>query len=213
MKIARFSFSLFGINTYVVWDPESRECAVIDPGMTDSREQGALTSFIDQENLKVTHVINTHLHIDHAAGDEFTRKRFGAPLLAHKGDEVLGLRLESQAQMFGLSGDFHDIDISSYIEDGDIISVGQGKLQVIHVPGHSPGSVALYDNDGGFIVAGDIIFNGSIGRTDLPGGNSRQLVEGIHKKIFTLPVSTIIYPGHGPATTVGEEIRSNPFFN
>lgn len=212
MKIAKFGFSLFGINTYVVWDTATGKCAIIDPGMINRREQDALKNFIEKNSLSVEHIINTHLHIDHAIGVSFVKKTYDAPVSAHKDDKPLGNNLAGQARMFGIEEDVTDMVADRYVEDGDIIKIGDSELKVIHVPGHSPGSIALYDSKDGFLIAGDIIFSGSIGRTDLPGGNTRQLLDGIRSKIFTLPDSTVIYPGHGPATTVGEEKRTNPFF-
>lgn len=209
MKVARFEFSLFGINTYVVYDPESRECAIIDPGMIEEREREALDNFIARENLRVTHLINTHMHIDHAIGDTYVGKKYGVPVEAHPADEVLGQRLDQQAQMFGMSEQAEGISISSYLSDGDRIVIGKGELEVLHVPGHSPGSVVLYDRDGGFIIAGDVLFQGSIGRTDLPGGSMTELLSGIRSKLLTLPDDTIVFPGHGPSTSIGKERGSN----
>ena len=115
--------------------------------------------------------------------------------------------------MFGLQKDFSNVKITKPIEDGDIIKIGEGELKVIHIPGHSPGSVALYDSKDGFLIAGDIIFQGSVGRTDLPGGSHEQLISGIKNKLLCLPDSTVVYPGHGPATTVGTEKKYNPFLS
>lgn len=209
MKIARFEFALFGINTYVVYDPETRDCAVIDPGITSQQEIDALDNFIAHEHLRVTHVINTHLHIDHAIGDNYVAKKYGVPILAHPADEVLGERLDMQAQQFGLPPEASAVSISEYLHDGDVIKIGNGELHVLHVPGHSPGSVVLYDKEDGFVIGGDVLFQGSIGRTDLPGGSMTQLLTGIRQKLLTLPDNTVVYPGHGPATTIGAERNSN----
>lgn len=211
MKIARFGFSLFGINTYVVYDPSSRKCAIIDPGMIDGEEEAALTAFIAREHLEVTHIIDTHLHIDHAIGAAFAKKEYGAPLFAHRADLQLGERLKQQAQMFGISEKVENVSIDSFLEDREKIKIGNGVLEVLHVPGHSPGSVALYDRDGGFVITGDALFAGSIGRTDLMGGNMPQLLGSIRNKLLTLPDSTEIFPGHGPSSTIGRERVSNPF--
>lgn len=212
MKIVIFQFSLFGINTYLIYDPESLECAIVDPGMSNPSEEKAITDYIEKNNLKLTHIINTHLHIDHAAGIPFLRKKYGAPLLAHIGDSGLGKRVDMQARMFGLDMDLDSIEISQYIEDGDKIKIGNGELEVIAVPGHSKGSIALYDKEDKFLISGDALFQGSIGRTDLPGGNYRELIDNITTRLFSLPDDTVVYPGHGPSTTIGIEKRSNPFF-
>lgn len=211
MKIAIFQFSLFGINTYVVYDPATLCCAIIDPGMLGLQEEKAMTDFIGKNQLKVTHIINTHLHLDHAVGNNFLKDTYKVPILAHKDDEPLGERMQQQAYMFGINENFKGVEISDYLTDGEIIKIGDGELKVISVPGHSPGSVALYDKKDGFLIAGDALFKGSIGRTDLPGGNHTKLLSSIKDKLFTLPKNTVVYPGHGPATTIGDEMRLNPY--
>lgn len=211
MKIAKFAFQLFGINTYVVYDPATKKCAIIDPGMSDSEEEEAMEGFIKRNGLTVTHVINTHMHVDHAIGDKYAADIFNAPVLAHPADEPLGERMKEQAMMFGLRERIDNVAVSSYLTDGETIRIGDGRLEVLHVPGHSPGSVALYDPDGGFVIAGDALFAGSIGRTDLPGGNHGQLISSIKSKLLSLPGDTVVYPGHGPATTIAREKATNPF--
>lgn len=211
MKIAQFQFSLFGINTYVVWDPETRQAAIIDPGMSLPEEVRALDDFISREGLTVTNIINTHLHIDHSIGNAIAAGKYGAPVLAHADDEPLGKHTQDQARMFGMGGDYQPVEISTYLKDGDVVKVGNGSLLVMHAPGHSPGHIVLYDKADGVLFAGDVLFKGSIGRTDLPGGNHRQLLDSISLKLLQLPDDTIVYPGHGPATTIGDERRLNPF--
>lgn len=211
MKVAKFEFSLFGINTYVVVDEATRKCAIIDPGMINREEEDAMKKFVISNNLTVTHIINTHLHIDHAIGNIKAAALFDAPISAHKEDEFLGERMKQQAQMFGISEKVADVSINSYLTDGDIIKIGEGELTVLHVPGHSPGGIALYDKKDGFVISGDSLFAGSIGRTDLPGGDMTTLLNSVKSKLMTLPDSTIVYPGHGPATTIGRERNSNPF--
>ena len=211
MKVAKFEFSLFGINTYVVVDEATRKCAIIDPGMINKEEEDAMKKFVISNNLTVTHIINTHLHIDHAIGNIKAAALFDAPISAHKEDEFLGERMKQQAQMFGISEKVADVSINSYLTDGDIIKIGEGELTVLHVPGHSPGGIALYDKKDGFVISGDSLFAGSIGRTDLPGGDMTTLLYSVKSKLMTLPDSTIVYPGHGPATTIGRERNSNPF--
>ncbi|MBD5305873.1 MAG: MBL fold metallo-hydrolase [Bacteroides sp.] len=211
MKVAKFEFSLFGINTYVVVDEATRKCAIIDPGMINREEEDAMKKFVISNNLTVTHIINTHLHIDHAIGNIKAAELFDAPISAHKDDEFLGERMKQQAQMFGISEKVAEVSINSYLTDGDIIKIGEGELTVLHVPGHSPGGIALYDKKDGFVISGDSLFAGSIGRTDLPGGDMTTLLNSVKSKLLTLPDSTIVYPGHGPATTIGRERSSNPF--
>lgn len=211
MKVSIFQFKLFGINTYVVYDPETRDCAVVDPGMMDSQEEKAMTDFLEKNSLKVTNIINTHLHIDHVAGNDFLKRFSDATVLAHKSDEPLGDRVRQQAFAFGLNSEFANVKIDEYLTDGQIIHIGNGELKVLEVPGHSLGSIALYDEKDHFVIVGDALFNGSIGRTDLPGGNYSQLINSIKSKLLTLPDDTIVYSGHGNPTTIGAEKRSNPF--
>lgn len=212
MQVAVFQFSLFGINTFVVFDPETKKAAIVDPGMSTPEEEKAIENFLAEKGLTLTQIINTHLHIDHVAGIPFLRKKYGVPVLAHEGDKFLGDSIAEQARMFGLREPVENIEISEYIKAGDKIKIGNGELDVISVPGHSKGSVALYDPKGGFLISGDALFKGSIGRTDLPGGDYKELIENIESELFSLPEETVVLPGHGPASTIGEEKRTNPFF-
>lgn len=211
MKIVKFGFSLFGINTYLVYDPDTKKCAVIDPGMIVKEEEDALANFISRNDLEVVAIIDTHLHVDHAVGIGYVKGKYNAPLMAHKDDEFLGERVREQAQAFGIREKVDNVVIDHYLTLGEEIKIGDGELKVIHVPGHSPGSVALYDKKDGFVITGDALFAGSIGRTDLPGGDTRTLLRSIKDGLLTLPDSTVVYPGHGPATTIGQEKASNPY--
>lgn len=211
MKIARFEFAMFGINTYAVYDPDARECAIIDPGMSSREEREDIAGFVRNNSLRVTDIINTHLHIDHAIGNAWAVKEFGVAPSASPADLPLGERMKDQARMFGIPEEVEDVSLGHELKDGDVITIGSGRLQVLAVPGHSPGGIALYDAADGFLISGDSLFAGSIGRTDLPGGNYRQLVESVRRKLLTLPQDTVVYPGHGPATTIGKELRDNPF--
>lgn len=211
MKISIFQLSLFGINTYIVSDTGTGDCAVIDPGMITPQEERAITGFIESNHLHLTHIINTHLHIDHAAGISYLQRKYGAPVYAHPADAVLGEHIDAQANMFGIGEKIDNVTETTPLKDGDIIHIGKGSLEVIHVPGHSPGSIALYDRKDGFLIAGDILFAGSVGRTDLPGGSHDQLIRGIKSRLLKLPADTVVYPGHGPATTIGHETLHNPF--
>lgn len=211
MKIVMFQLSLFGINSYIVVDPSTLHCAVIDPGMINDAERKAVVDYIGRNNLIPTHIINTHLHIDHVAGNIFLKKKFDIPVFASEADKPLGDRIREQAVMFGMKEQIDNVEIDCYLSDGDVIEIGTGRLLVMSVPGHSPGSVALYDKEDGFIIVGDVLFQGSVGRSDLPGGNHHTLINSIKSRILTLPDSTVVYPGHGPATTVGQERKFNPF--
>ena len=211
LKVARFGFQLFGINTYVVYDPEEKEAAIIDPGMSRPEEFKALENFIDREGLKVTHLINTHLHIDHAIADNWVKSKYDVPLEGHPADALLGERMKQQAQMFGLRAEEVAVEIDRPLKEGDTVKIGSGVLKVLHVPGHSPGSICLYNEEDDFVIVGDTLFEGSIGRTDLMGGNHRQLVDAIKNKLLTLPKETMVLSGHGNKTTIGREWESNPY--
>ena len=145
MNIARFEFSLFGINTYVVYDPTSKKAAIVDPGMINTEEEEALSRFLEKNSLVVTNIIDTHLHIDHAIGVAYAKKKYGVPLVGHREDAFLGERLRQQAEAFGIKEKVEDVAIDTFVEAGDKIKIGNGTLEVLHVPGHSPGSIALYD--------------------------------------------------------------------
>lgn len=212
MKVSRFVFSMFGINTYVMWDPESSEAAIVDPGMIDDEERNALDGFINRNGLKVTQLLNTHMHLDHIFGNAHVKENYGLQIKAHPDDNFLGLSLNDQASRFHLPLHLTDMGLDVELHDGDTLYLGKEPIKVITVPGHSPGSVALYCPESHFVITGDAVFKGSIGRTDLPGGNQSQLLESIRAKLFTLPDDTVILPGHGPETTVGFEKAHNPFF-
>lgn len=212
MKIARFEFNLFGVNTYIVWDETTLQAAVIDPGMQSDAEALQFDEFIKAHNLNLVHLINTHLHIDHTLGNDHIINTYNLATAAHQGDATLGLARAEQARMFHLPIPAPTpLSIALQLHDNDTVSIGSGSLKVIEVPGHSQGSIALYDAADGFVITGDALFNGSIGRTDLPGGDYATLIKAIQTKLLTLPDATVVYPGHGPATTIGEEKRQNPY--
>lgn len=211
MNIKQFEFNLFGVNTYVVWDDATLEAAVIDPGMASPEEEKALSDFISLKRLQVTSLINTHLHIDHTLGDNYVEERYGVGLAAHTLDDFLGKRRAEQAMMFHLPMAPVPLEVNVPLKQGDKLYFGKQYLEVIEVPGHSPGSIALYDPQGGFVITGDALFAGGIGRTDLPGGDYATLVNAISRNLLTLPDDTVVYPGHGPASTIGNEKTGNPY--
>lgn len=211
LKVFKFGFYLFGINTYVVCDPDTKEAAIIDPGMSRTEEFEAIENFIAREHLKVRHLINTHIHVDHAIGDQWVSDKYGVPVSAHPEDAPLGLVFAQQAQRFGMKGIDRKVVIDHKLHDGDKVKIGDDYLEVLHVPGHSPGSIALYSPSSGFVISGDTLFQGSIGRTDLMGGDHKTLINAIKTKLMTLPEDTLVLSGHGDATTIGDEARSNPY--
>lgn len=212
IKTQPFTFNPFGENTYLIWDTASKEAAIIDPGMSDPKEEIQLDRFILDNNLKVKATLLTHLHIDHTFGVDYVKEKYDAPLMAHLDDEFLGQQRLEQARMFHLPMELSPIVIDKYIDEGEVLTLGEEKIMALHAPGHSPGSLLYYLPSAGILFTGDVLFQGSIGRTDLPGGNYRQLIGSIHGKIIELPPSTKVYPGHGPTTTIGDELRLNPYF-
>lgn len=211
MKVKIFEFNPIAVNTYVLYD-KTGECVIVDPACFYPDEQRALFNFIVDKNLVIKHVLNTHLHFDHLFGVNFIEEQFHVQMEAHKGDEFLIETMGEQMAMFGFTAnDNIKPTIGKYLDEGDIIEFGNQKLSVLHIPGHSPGSIVFYNKEQNIVVSGDVLFNGSIGRTDLPQGNHNQLIEGIRTKLLTLPPDTIVYPGHGPITSIGKEAKSNPF--
>lgn len=211
LKVKQFVFNMFGVNTYLVIDPDTKEAAVIDPGMYGSDEQKEFDDYVKANDLKITEVINTHLHLDHCFGDNYVKDKYGVKVAANFGDSDLGADITSQMRRFGGREAVEGVTIDVPLEDGDVISIGKSRLEVITVPGHSPGGIALYSPDGHFVIAGDTLFRRSIGRTDLPGGSQRQLIDSIRKKLFTLPDDTMVLPGHDRFTTIGDEKTANQF--
>lgn len=212
MKLARFEFNFFGVNTYVAWCSDTHEAAIIDPGMMSAAEQQRLDEYIRSNDLKITHLLNTHLHIDHALGNGYASGRYSVGTEAHPSDAGLGLSIAEQAAMFHLPVAMPaPVTISTPLSDNDRITIGNEYFDVIHIPGHTQGSVAFYNPADGFLLSGDALFRESIGRTDLPGGNHTQLLESISTRLLTLPHHTTVYPGHGPETNVEHELKYNPW--
>ncbi|MDE6346284.1 MAG: MBL fold metallo-hydrolase [Muribaculaceae bacterium] len=212
MKIQSFEFNLFGVNTYIIFDTNTCEAAIVDPGMTTERECARIDSYIESNGLHVKYLINTHMHIDHLFGDEYIAKKYGTGISASTDDSILSERIAEQARMFHLRTDMPDsLNVDMPLHDGDRLMLGAEPIDVLAVPGHSPGSIALYCPESKFVVTGDALFKNSIGRTDLPGGSYEQLISSITKRLLTLPPDTTVYPGHGPSTTIESELRHNPF--
>ncbi len=211
MKVSRFIFNMFGINTYIMWDPATLEAAIIDPGMIDIDEEQALYDFISRNSLRPVHLINTHMHLDHIFGNLTVKEKYGLDIKAHPDDDFLGKSLSESVRRFNLRIPVSDHGVDIALKDGETLYLGKEPVKVISVPGHSPGSIALYCPESGFVITGDALFCGSIGRTDLPGGNHATLIRSVTDRLLTLPDSTTVLPGHGPETTVGEEKRSNPY--
>lgn len=204
-----FCFGAFQENTYVLWDDDSR-AVVVDPGCYEPEEQALLQAFIREENLRPQAVWLTHCHIDHVAGLDFVIRTWNLPYFLSRG-EVPQLRaVEWYAPNYGFYG-YQKPDRDGTLFDSPVLKLGGEEFQVLSVPGHSPDHVAFYHPSSGQIWAGDVLFRGSIGRTDLPGGDFAQLETSIRTHLYTLPAETKVFPGHGPETKIGFEKLHNPF--
>lgn len=210
INIQTFTFNFVSVNTFVVYD-ETREAVIIDCGCLEEAEEQALADFITDRQLTVRHLLNTHLHLDHAFGNAFASRIFGIKPEGNKLEEDNLPNLETQAARFGMQLPLPSVTLGTYLNEGDKITFGNTHLLCLLVPGHSPGSLAFYSPDGACVFSGDALFQGSIGRTDLWGGNFNTLISAIRSKLLTLPEKTVVYPGHGPTTTIGEEKKYNMY--
>lgn len=210
ISVQKFTFNPFQENTYVLFD-ETKEAVVIDPGCYTKQEKDALTQFIFNNGLTIKNIISTHSHIDHVLGNSFVSKEFKVNIITHKDDLETLTRIPEYAPMYG----FTDYEVSpepnSFFDLDKGYSFGNSHLDIVFVPGHAPGHVAFISHEDKFIINGDCLFYGSIGRTDLPGGNHDTLINSIKTKLFTLPNEYKVYCGHGPETTIGFEKQNNPF--
>jgi len=204
MKYKEIVVGALETNCYLVYCEETKECAVVDPGAEPER----IFPEIAEDALKPIAIINTHGHIDHTGANRDIKDHYGAPIYIHAGDNaMLGTIQQLELSLFLGAKDSPPAD--HFMNDGDEITIGNSSLRVLHTPGHSPGSVSLLGD--GFLLSGDTLFMEGVGRTDLPGGSQKQLEQSIRGKIMTLPDDTVVLPGHGPRTTVGQERVDNPF--
>jgi glyoxylase-like metal-dependent hydrolase (beta-lactamase superfamily II) len=210
MEIYRLVFNPIEVNTYILAD-QSGDCAIIDCGCYDRNEFSELTNLILEKRLNPVLLLNTHCHLDHIFGDGNILEKYKLGAFCHKDDVANRKNAVNHALMFGLFMQ-RPPDPAAYIIDGQKIAFGQTELTAFHVPGHAAGSLAFYAEKDSVVFTGDALFAGSIGRTDLPGGNFQTLINSIRNKLFTLPAETVVYPGHGRETTIGTEIESNPYF-
>ena len=227
MKIKQFVFNPFGVNCFVLSN-NAGDAILIDPSVSNASERAALADYVKKAGLKVRRVLNTHLHLDHVLGNAFVEREFGVKAEAHEEDNFLLDLQEEQSQMFGLPVEEIAPPLGGFLAEGDVVEIPGIKLHVIHVAGHSPGGIAFYcenanedESDAAtekagtknakpvpVLFPGDILFAGSMGRADLFGGDEDALISGIKSKLLTLPGETVVFPGHGPATTIEDE-RSN----
>jgi glyoxylase-like metal-dependent hydrolase (beta-lactamase superfamily II) len=210
MEIYRLVFNPIEVNTYILAD-QSGDCAIIDCGCYDRNEFNELSDLINEKGLKPVLLLNTHCHLDHVFGNGLILEKYNLGSFFHKDDESNRNHSVNHAIMFGLSMDTPP-DPAGYLTDGQKVQFGNTVLVALHVPGHSRGSLAFYCEKDNVVFTGDALFAGSIGRTDLPGGDFKTIISSIKNKLFTLPADTDVYPGHGEKTSIRTEMESNPYF-
>lgn len=211
LKVKQFTFNPFGENTYLIVDKESGDAILVDPGMFNQRERDEFDNYVKDNNIKIQQIVNTHLHLDHCFSDNYVRDKYGVKISGSLSDAPLGEEVPVQGLRFGLKAQSEAVHIEVPLKDGDVIKIGESEFHVIEVPGHSPGGIALYCPQGKFVLTGDSLFRGAIGRTDLPGGNHPQLVKSVTDKLLSLPDDTRVLPGHEGMTTIADEKKYNPF--
>lgn len=210
MELRQFIFNPVGVNCYLLWD-ESKEAVLIDAATLFPEEKEELKSFIAGEGLQIKHHLNTHLHFDHIFGNPFIEEAFGIKSEANDGDWSWAESISERVARFGLRYNEKIPPLGKVLRDGDTITFGNSTIKAIHVPGHSPGSLAYYIEEEKMLFSGDALFRGSIGRTDFPDADYATLAESIRKKLFTLPDDTIVYPGHSESTNIGFEKQYNRY--
>ena len=209
LNLTVFVFSPIQENTYVLYN-DKNECIIIDPGCYSPEEKEELVAFINEKRLIPKMLLNTHCHLDHVFGNKFIAENYSLTLQLHPLEEEMLAMAPASGLMFDMPFDNYQGNFT-YLNDGQKIVLGDDELEIIHAPGHSPGSICFYCKAQQFIIGGDVLFNGSIGRTDLPKGDHQTLIKSIKRKIFVLPDDVIVYSGHGEKTTIGNEKKYNPF--
>jgi glyoxylase-like metal-dependent hydrolase (beta-lactamase superfamily II) len=207
LEVFKFTFNPFQENTYLL-STENGDCAIIDPGCYDNREEEILKKAIEEKGLKPKLLLNTHCHIDHVFGNEFIHRTYGLKPMIHPQEEIVLDSVPRVAEMYGLN---YSPSPKAEFYDSEEIKLGEELLKILFVPGHSPGHVAFYSENNKTLISGDVLFRQSIGRTDLPGGNMDRLMRSIANEIIVLPDDTAVYAGHMEDTSIGEEKSSNPF--
>jgi len=209
ISIKSITFNPFQENTYIAFD-ETRECIIIDPGCYYERENTILKNFIEQNNLNPVALVNTHCHLDHIFGNNFVADRYNLIPIMHKAELPMLEYAAIAAVKYGLN--FNKLpETTNFIEEGDVIKFGKSKFNILFTPGHSPGHISLVNNEENIILSADVLFHLSIGRTDLPMSNHETLLSSIKDKLLILDDKMVIYPGHGPYTTIRNERHNNPF--
>lgn len=209
LTVQVFTFNPVQENTYVVYN-EKGDCGIIDPGCLFASEETALKDFVEAAKLKPSLLLNTHCHLDHIFGNRFVHQTYGLDLHLHSLEKAVLQYGPATAQAWGLSFVNYDGEMI-LIDEGQTLRIGDDSLQILFTPGHSPGSLSFYSAANKFVLSGDVLFEKSVGRTDLPGGDFQTLEESIKTKLYTLPADTVVYPGHGNSTTIGDEMKGNPY--
>lgn len=209
LTVQPFTFNPVQENTYIVYN-ENKDCCIIDPGCYFAGEEQELKDFVEQNQLKPVYLLNTHCHLDHIFGNKFIQKQYGLTLHIHRLEQPVLENGPVSGQLWQMPFDNYDGELK-FLEEGDVIKMGDDELHVLFTPGHSPGSITFYSKENKFVISGDVLFQGSVGRTDLPGGDATVLEESIKLKLYALPEDVIVFPGHGETTTIGDEMKSNPF--
>lgn len=209
ISIKKFVFNGFMVNCYILSD-ESDEAIAVDPACSGSGEENRLAGFLEANSLRLVRNINTHCHIDHILGNGFIEERYGIRPEYHPGGIPFFHTAGEIAASFGMTLS-HIPEPGPFLADGEAVTWGRSELRVLYTPGHADGSCCLCSREQGFVLSGDVLFRDSIGRTDLPSGDFDLLMKSIREKLFALPDDTVVYPGHGPETTIGYEKMNNPF--
>ena len=209
LSVKAFTFNPVEENTYVLYN-EQKQCCIIDPGCYFPEERNGLKTFLIDSDITPTLLLNTHCHLDHVFGNKFIHDTWKLILHIHKEEKQVLEYAPAAGQMWQMPFENYEGELV-YLKEGEKIKFGNDELKILFTPGHSPGSVCFYNEAGGFVISGDVLFNLSIGRTDLPGGNYEMLINSIQTQLFTLPDDTKVYPGHGQMTTIGFEKMNNPF--
>ncbi len=210
IKIKPFVFNDFSVNSFVIYDEDTKDCIIVDPGCVKEAEEIKLSQFINDNQLIPSKLINTHCHVDHVAGNKFVVDTYKIPVFANEDDNENLSNTTRAGELYGMKINTPP-PVDEYLNCGDKVKIGNSNLKIMHLPGHSKGSIALYAEAEKFIVVGDVLFNGSVGRTDLNGGSLDELMHSIKNVLFKLEDDVMVYTGHGPETTIGNEVRSNPF--
>jgi len=209
ISIKAFTFGPFQENTYILFD-ESKDCVIVDPGMYDDKEKKDLSDFISVQKLNPVQLLNTHGHVDHVFGNKFIFDKYGLKPFIHKKDLEILHSLTTVARLYGFNAEASP-EPAGFLDENDKVKFGNTTLDILFTPGHSPGSICFINHEQKIIIGGDVLFYGSIGRTDLPGGHHQTLIDSINNKLMPLADDFKVYSGHGLTTTIGFERSNNPF--